>query len=399
MARVSSHQVQSGSRLMIGTSDPDRRTTRRIVPADRPGRHDCSAFSRRAQPAASSRPASASGRRRRARARRRRVVLHDVVPVDDAATGRADLDADPALQHVVELGRDVHVAALTGAVLDAHDRQAAAHADRAVTLEDVRLDEGRQLVALDAQLGDLALDLGHALARRLAVLGDRIPQRLHVGGAVGQQLLLGLDGLDELGDLALARGQALAALLDLTLRRHVLLRVLGLRQLVLRAGHLHLVVRDEALLLGVVALGLLEGRALRGEQRLDARQVRLGRRELRGYGLERLFQFLNLGVVSLKLLELLKLIAQSRILRVLQVRSPCGVLLDFVPDLLRHHNARRSWAHLDSNQGPGGYEPPALTAELWAQPCTETRCTKEGEIYTARPALSSRLTAAACARA
>jgi hypothetical protein len=25
------------------------------------------------------------------------------------------------------------------------------------------------------------------------------------------------------------------------------------------------------------------------------------------------------------------------------------------------------WAHLDSNQGPTGYEPAALTAELWAQ--------------------------------
>ena len=24
------------------------------------------------------------------------------------------------------------------------------------------------------------------------------------------------------------------------------------------------------------------------------------------------------------------------------------------------------WAHLDSNQGPTGYEPAALTAELWA---------------------------------
>lgn len=25
------------------------------------------------------------------------------------------------------------------------------------------------------------------------------------------------------------------------------------------------------------------------------------------------------------------------------------------------------WAHLDSNQGPAGYEPAALTPELWAQ--------------------------------
>src|SRR6185437_3918051 len=49
----------------------------------------------------------------------------------------------------------------------------------------------------------------------------------------------------------------------------------------------------------------------------------------------------------------------------------------------------RAWAHLDSNQGPGGYEPPALTAELWAQPCTEMPCTKRSEIYTADPRLSS----------
>src|SRR5206468_745285 len=146
---------------------------------------------------------------------------------------------------------------------------------------------------------------------------------------------------------------------------------------------------DEPLLLGVVALGLLERRALRREQRLDPHQIHLCRRELRGDGFERLFQFLNLGVVSLKLFELLKLIAQSRVLPstlLLQVRPPCGVHWS---SPRRPRYARWSWAHLDSNQGPGGYEPPALTAELWAQPCTKTRCTKEGEIYTARPPLSS----------
>src|SRR3569832_599469 len=55
------------------------------------------------------------------------------------------------------------------------------------------------------------------------------------------------------------------------------------------------------------------------------------------------------------------LIAQLRILRLLllPVLLLSGATLQV---------AFRSWAHLDSNQGPGGYEPPALTAELWAQP-------------------------------
>src|SRR6185436_13264501 len=189
------------------------------------------------------------------------------------------------------------------------------------------------------------------------------------------------DGLDELADLHLAGREALAPLLDLALRRHVLLRVLGLCQLVLGARDLDLVVRDEALLLGVIALRLLERAALRGEQRLDPREVRLGGRELRGDGLERLFQFLNLGVVILKLLELLKLIAQGRFLHLLQVRPRAGLspASPVAPHPHSPGDALRSWAHLDSNQGPGGYEPPALTAELWAQLCTETRCTKNGE--------------------
>ena len=90
-------------------------------------------------------------------ARRGRVVLHDLLPVDDAVAGGAGLDRLAALQDVVELRRDVHVAALAGAVADADDRQAAAHADVAVALEDVRPHGGGQLVALDAQLGDLRL--------------------------------------------------------------------------------------------------------------------------------------------------------------------------------------------------------------------------------------------------
>ena len=38
-------------------------------------------------------------------------------------------------------------------------------------------------------------------------------------------------------------------------------------------------------------------------------------------------------------------------------RSPCKKTSVF----------HSSWAHLDSNQGPAGYEPDALTAELWTQ--------------------------------
>ena len=47
--------------------------------------------------------------------------------------------------------------------------------------------------------------------------------------------------------------------------------------------------------------------------------------------------------------------------------------LRFLPSLDRFVITRETsapglrWAHLDSNQGPTGYEPAALTAELWAQ--------------------------------
>src|SRR5262249_47728771 len=43
----------------------------------------------------------------------------------------------------------------------------------------------------------------------------------------------------------------------------------------------------------------------------------------------------------------------------------CGILVfsfGLQPDL-----PRSVWVHLDSNQGPAGYEPDALTAELWTQ--------------------------------
>ena len=36
-----------------------------------------------------------------------------------------------------------------------------------------------------------------------------------------------------------------------------------------------------------------------------------------------------------------------------------------IPDLL--FASRHPWAHLGLNQGPTGYEPAALTPELWAQ--------------------------------
>ena len=43
-------------------------------------------------------------------------------------------------------------------------------------------------------------------------------------------------------------------------------------------------------------------------------------------------------------------------------RSPCKETSVF----------HSSWAHLDSNQGPAGYEPDALTAELWTPISPET---------------------------
>src|SRR5262245_17644657 len=326
---------------------------------------------------------SSAARGRRGRARRARLVLHDLLPIDDAVAGGAGLDRLAALQDVEELGRDVHVAALAGAVADADDRQAPAQPDAAVTLEHVGLHVGRQLVALDAQLGNLRLDLGHARLGRVAVLRDRRLQRLDVAGAIREQLLLRVDGLDQLRDLALARDQRLATLLDLALRRHVLLRVLGLRQLVLGAGDLHLVVGHQALLLGVVAFGLAERLAFAAQQSFDSRKVVLRRRELHRYRAKRAFEFLNLCVVSLQFLESRKLVAQFRFLRGVSLH----VFRKSPPD------PGRVWAHLDSNQGPGGYEPPALTAELWAQLCTGApyakACAKENQTYTPGRRLSS----------
>jgi hypothetical protein len=88
--------------------------------------------------------------------------------------------------------------------------QALAQADVAVALEHVRADAGGDLVPSLRSAAILPSISAHPSLGLLAVLLDRGPQRLHVGVALGQQLLLGLDGLDQLGDLALAVGQALA---------------------------------------------------------------------------------------------------------------------------------------------------------------------------------------------
>ena len=41
--------------------------------------------------------------------------------------------------------------------------------------------------------------------------------------------------------------------------------------------------------------------------------------------------------------------------------------LPFSPELIEP-SSHSKWAHLGSNQGPTGYEPVALPAELWARP-------------------------------
>src|ERR1700759_66329 len=39
------------------------------------------------------------------------------------------------------------------------------------------------------------------------------------------------------------------------------------------------------------------------------------------------------------------------------------------------------WVHLDSNQGPAGYEPDALTAELWTRGSAPFRATRQYTIH------------------
>src|SRR5215210_2085659 len=45
------------------------------------------------------------------------------------------------------------------------------------------------------------------------------------------------------------------------------------------------------------------------------------------------------------------------------------------------HGALPKWVHLDSNQGPAGYEPDALTAELWTR---ESPLQGEAAVYHSR---------------
>src|SRR5258708_6212471 len=127
--------------------------------------------------------------------------LHQILPVDDPMARRAGLDAQAPLQHVVQLGRDVHVAALAGAAANADHGQSPAHADGAVSLQHLGLHPGRQPVALLAQPRDLPFPLCDAAARRLAVLLDRIAQRLNVVGPIRHPLLLPVYALAPLADL------------------------------------------------------------------------------------------------------------------------------------------------------------------------------------------------------
>ena len=43
-------------------------------------------------------------------------------------------------------------------------------------------------------------------------------------------------------------------------------------------------------------------------------------------------------------------------------------ILSFIPKECIRNSSLSWWAHLGSNQGPTGYEPVALPAELWAHP-------------------------------
>ena len=133
-----------------------------------------------------------------------------------------------------------------------------------------------------------------------------------VGVALGQQLLLGLDGLDQLGDLGL-RGSARLSRVMSSSRWAAAYSLVFLAAdcLLLALARWSSSVCDQALLLGVVALGLGQLGPLVGEQPFDTGQVVLGGFELGGDGLQGVVQLLNLGIVLLKLFELLKLIAQN----------------------------------------------------------------------------------------
>ncbi len=51
----------------------------------------------------------------------------------------------------------------------------------------------------------------------------------------------------------------------------------------------------------------------------------------------------------------------QRFMKRLLAASHCGF-----SSLLKYEYSILEWAHLESNQGPTGYEPVALPAELWA---------------------------------
>ncbi len=163
------------------------------------------------------------------------MVFHEVLPVDDAMAVRAGFQGVAPLQGVEELGRNVHVAPETSAVANRGHRHAPAHANSAVTLEVVGANPGGDLVPRDLQGVDLALHFGHLDASNFAVLFDRGAKALQLVGPIGEKLLLGLDGFDQLGDFGFAGLYAFSGLFDLTLSGDVFLRILGQRELVLGA--------------------------------------------------------------------------------------------------------------------------------------------------------------------
>src|SRR5262249_28606494 len=108
-------------------------------------------------------------------------ILEQLVPVDDAVARPAELDRIAPLQLIEQLRRDVHVAALAGAVLHRRHREPTPHADRRVLLEHVRPHASRGDLAQLALLGDLRVELGSLLARRLLFAGDVLAECVEVG--------------------------------------------------------------------------------------------------------------------------------------------------------------------------------------------------------------------------
>src|SRR5450432_484978 len=88
-----------------------------------------------------------------------RGVRQQVLPVDDPMTRRAGLDGRATLQHVVELRRDVHVAATAGAISHADHGQTASDSNSAVSLEDLGSNLTGHRFSLHSNFGDLPLNL------------------------------------------------------------------------------------------------------------------------------------------------------------------------------------------------------------------------------------------------